>query len=267
MYRTIDTAIWTDPKVRQLDAEGKLLFAYLITNSHAHVSGIYYIPNEIISLETSIKIRGIDTLWHTLSRLGLVRRDEERSVVWVVKMLDRQGKGEKMDGAASAQLKNLHNSPLIKDFLQFYAHRKIGYTIPQLIPHTEASSGAHTGTGTGTVAETGKKPAFALDTIEYPDGFDVPSVRSAITKWLDYKRKRRQSYQEPDHQMTLLLRDFARPSDFIAAVDSAIGRNYSGCFPSGGKNGNNSAEEFNFDIEEFKRETNYSTSNPQVRVN
>jgi hypothetical protein len=47
MYRTIETSMWTDAKFRGLPAPARLLFLYLITNPHAHVSGIYYLPDVI----------------------------------------------------------------------------------------------------------------------------------------------------------------------------------------------------------------------------
>lgn len=134
MYRMIDVAMWIDPKVKKLTPLGKLLFLYLITNSHAHVSGIYYLPIAFASLETGIKEKELDTLLDTLSNAGLIKRDRVSDVIWVVKMFDRQGKGAKNDNAAAEQLKSLHKCILIDDFLQFYSHRKIPYTIPYTIP-------------------------------------------------------------------------------------------------------------------------------------
>lgn len=128
MYRTIDTALWDDPKVKALPPDAKLLFVYLITNRHTHVSGIYYLPLSLQAHETGLKPARLDTLWHTLS--GLAVMDTPSEVVWVKKMLDRQGPGAKNDLSAARQLATLHNCRLIADFLQFYAHRHIPYAIP-----------------------------------------------------------------------------------------------------------------------------------------
>ncbi len=54
MYRTICTQLWTDKKVQQLGVSGKLLFCYLITNPHSHLSGIYYLPQELITKEAGL---------------------------------------------------------------------------------------------------------------------------------------------------------------------------------------------------------------------
>src|SRR5262245_22626761 len=96
MYRVIDTALWTDPRVKALPTDGKLLFLYLITNSHAHVSGIYYLPAVTITHETGLAARRLDTLSDTLSRAGLASFDRSAEIVWVIKMLLYQGKGEKI---------------------------------------------------------------------------------------------------------------------------------------------------------------------------
>jgi hypothetical protein len=120
MFRTIDTAFWTDPKVKDLPSDGKLLFLYLITNPHTHVSGIYYLPTVVISHETGLSKTRLDTLWDSLSRLGFARRDQKTEVVWVVNMFRYQGKGEKNIISASSQLKILHNSPLCQQFAEIY---------------------------------------------------------------------------------------------------------------------------------------------------
>ena len=120
VYRNIETSLWDDPKVLGLPAPGKLLFVYLITNRHTHVSGIYVLPPVLAQFETGLKPETWDTLCHTLSEVGLVRFDVERSVVWVVRMFEYQGKGEKNEKSAAKHLDTLHKSPMIKDFLRTY---------------------------------------------------------------------------------------------------------------------------------------------------
>ena len=118
MYRTLETALWTDPKVRQVPPMAKLLFVYLITNNHAHVSGIYYLPDLLITHETGIK--GIDTLSDTLSIHKLVLRDKNTEVYWVINMLRYQGAGEKVYRGVLQHLRGLHDSPLIPQYLHHY---------------------------------------------------------------------------------------------------------------------------------------------------
>lgn len=120
MYRTIETSIWHDPKFRALPAPAKLLFVYLFSNPHAHVSGIYYVPDVTIIHETGLKQDALDTLWHTLSGAGLVGRDKPNEVVWVRNMMRYQGRGEKLRAAAANHLLTLHNSSLLSDFRKYY---------------------------------------------------------------------------------------------------------------------------------------------------
>ncbi len=133
VYRTIETSTWTDPVIRKLPANGKLLFLYLITNDHTHVGGIYYLPTQLMSIETGISIKAIDTLLDTLAGVGLIAWDRVSDVVWVKQMFDYQGKGKKMAISVANHLGSLHNCRLIPEFLQFYEHRNIPYryTIPK----------------------------------------------------------------------------------------------------------------------------------------
>ncbi len=94
MYRTIDTAFWTDPKVRLLPTLGRTLLLYFITNPHTHVSGIYYLPKHVIAHETGISDRALDTLSDTLSSAGFCAFDPARELVWVKNMMRYQGKGD-----------------------------------------------------------------------------------------------------------------------------------------------------------------------------
>jgi hypothetical protein len=120
MYRTIRCELWTDLKIRALEPLQTLLFVYLITNPHTHVSGIYYLPHPILLEETHLTDKasryGIDTL----SRLGLAHYDWERRVMWVVNMFEYQGQGPKNEQAAATHLRTLHDSPLCERFLLRY---------------------------------------------------------------------------------------------------------------------------------------------------
>jgi len=120
MYRTVDTATWTDPKIKKLSPKGKLLFLYLFTNQHSHASGIYYLPRKIQVMETGLSDRVLDTLWDTLSGLSLAFHDPENDIIWVKRMFFYQGRGEKLHRGAANHLASLHNSFLINHFLSEY---------------------------------------------------------------------------------------------------------------------------------------------------
>lgn len=125
MYRTIDAAFWTDPKVKTLSPDARLLLLYFITNPHTHVSGLYYVPRTMITLETGLKLPTVNTLCDTLSRAGFCMFDPVREVVWVKNMMRYQGPGDKNAQSAAHHIaKDLHDSPLILDFLEVYPNVK-----------------------------------------------------------------------------------------------------------------------------------------------
>jgi len=119
MYRTICCELWTDDKVQALSAHEKLLFLYLITNPHSHMSGIYYLPTVFMQHEVNLG-RGFDGAWKGLLKSELVQADEQRSQVWVVNMLPYQAKGNKSEKGVASHLNTLHPSPLVARFLAKY---------------------------------------------------------------------------------------------------------------------------------------------------
>jgi hypothetical protein len=129
-YKLIHETFWTDPKVKELSVKNKLLFLYCITNPHSHYSGIYYLPTSVIKEETGLSKKEIRYGIDTLSERYLVKYDPQISCIWVVKMLKFQAQGEKQLKGIENHLKTLHNSSLIKDFLDYYAELQIPYQYP-----------------------------------------------------------------------------------------------------------------------------------------
>ncbi len=122
MYRTICTHLWTDKKIQRLSIQGKCLFVYLITNPHTHLSGIYYLPKELVSKETGIAQSQLKALFDIFAadHLKLAYFDDETSTVFVVNMFSYQGKGEKNEKCAANHIKTLHESYCISLFLERY---------------------------------------------------------------------------------------------------------------------------------------------------
>lgn len=119
MQRMICTKLWTDAKVKKLTPEEKLLFVYLITNPHTHLSGLYYLPQGLIEDEVGLKPKWDET-WARFRELELADYDLDECVVWVFKMYRYQGKGDKVQRAASKQIENLHPSKLVREFASAY---------------------------------------------------------------------------------------------------------------------------------------------------
>ena len=126
----MQTSFWTDPKVRALPTKAKLLFTYLITSPNSHVSGIYYLPTTAISYETGLTKEEVDEMLLSLTDSDLALYDRDTNTVWIKNMLRHQGRGQKIIQAVEYQLASLHNSNLIKSFLEYYQEFKIGYKYP-----------------------------------------------------------------------------------------------------------------------------------------
>ena len=180
IYRTICTQLWTDKKIQRLTVQGKLLFLYLITNPHTHLSGIYYLPLELITKETGLSHTLSDTLFSTLSELNRAHYDQDTSTVFVVNMFGYQGTGEKNERSAANQLKGLHDTPLIGKFLERYPRVK------QFCPDTLLD----------TVSTLSKRCPSVPDPVlllssPNPKSAAVRSHEPSLPHWIDRRKKPR----------------------------------------------------------------------------
>ena len=83
--RFINTRIWQDNYVSNLDPSEKLLFVYLLTNSSTNICGIYELPLKNVALETGLDtemvLKILERFEPTNSKLKLLLiRSEERRV-------------------------------------------------------------------------------------------------------------------------------------------------------------------------------------------
>lgn len=120
MYRTIDSAFWLDKDTKPLSPQAKLVFLYLITNPHAHVSGIYYLPAVLIPKETGLEKRKADEAMAALWDADLISYDDESEVVWVRNMMRYQGRGEKNERSAARQIESIRAPHIVDSFLSEY---------------------------------------------------------------------------------------------------------------------------------------------------
>ena len=60
--RYINTKIWSDSWVSELDPIEKLLFLYILTNERTNIAGIYELPIKIMSIETGIEKQMIENI-------------------------------------------------------------------------------------------------------------------------------------------------------------------------------------------------------------
>ena len=135
-YSQFHDGYWTDPEIRQLSPEDKLILIWFITNPSRHYSGIYFFEFESIGKQTGLSEKTVRKGMDTLSELGFIKYNPKFSMVWVRKMTRHEVvKSEKTGLYSEKQTKGianhfekLHKCPLIKDFLEYYSDMQIPYT-------------------------------------------------------------------------------------------------------------------------------------------
>ena len=140
-YSQFHDGFWTDPEIRGLSSDDKLILAWFITNPYRHYSGVYFFEFNSIATQTGLSEKNIRKGIDTLSKMGFIKYNLKFSMVWVVKMfkwrLKTNSDSEKGIAISKQQLKGianhfvlLHKCPLIKDFLEYYGDLGIPYQYP-----------------------------------------------------------------------------------------------------------------------------------------
>ncbi len=125
--RGFNTKFWTDPFIRKLSPEAKLLYVYLWTNDHCNQAGIYEMPLDIMAFETKIdesKLQGyLETLQPKITWF------KELDILWVKSFVHYQAKSPKFLIAVANCLKNIGNNGLVKEYIE-YNSSKYSISIP-----------------------------------------------------------------------------------------------------------------------------------------
>jgi hypothetical protein len=134
-YSQFHDGFWTDPEIRQLSSDDKMILIWFITNPARHYSGIYFFELESIGKQTGLPEKTVRKGIDTLSAIGFLKYNPKFSMVWVCKMARHEVvKSEKTGLYSDKQTKGianhfekLHKCPLIKDFLEYYPDMNIPY--------------------------------------------------------------------------------------------------------------------------------------------
>jgi hypothetical protein len=137
-YSQFHEGFWTDPEIRKLSPDEKLIFTWFITNPSRHYSGLYFFEFENIGKQTGLSEKSVRKGIDTLSASGFIQYNQKYSMVWVKKMarheIRRSEKSglysEKQTKGVANHFQTLHNCPLIGDFLSYYPEMKIPYRYP-----------------------------------------------------------------------------------------------------------------------------------------
>ncbi len=127
-YAKIAPQFWigqTGKVIKQLGIEAQLITLYLITNPHANMLGIYYLPSNFIAHETGIPLEGASKALRSLCEIEFCSYDDQSEYVWVHEMAFYQvseqlkANDNRVKGINEAY-ESLPNLPFLKDFYDKY---------------------------------------------------------------------------------------------------------------------------------------------------
>jgi len=130
-YARIEEGFWTDPKIRSLPLEGKMVAAWLFTNPHRHFSGLYYLPIVLIQVEIGLSVGVSEKILNLLEEQGFLKYSKEFQMVWVINMLKHQSGDKSLSSQQVTGIINhlhtLHGCPLINEFVDRYKPLGVKY--------------------------------------------------------------------------------------------------------------------------------------------
>ena len=125
-YLKITPQFWigeTGKVINQLGCETQLVALYLMTNSHANLLGMYYLPQIFIAHETGIPFTEVTKALQNLFKIKFCSYDSKLEYVWVHEMALYQ-----VDGLNHNQVREINKSyhllPNLSFLKDFYAKYK-----------------------------------------------------------------------------------------------------------------------------------------------
>lgn len=88
-FAKISPQIWIDDqgrKIKKLGLETKLVSLYLMTNPHANMIGVYYLPISFIAHEIGLTLEQAESAIYKLCQIDFCSYDTETEYVWVHEM-------------------------------------------------------------------------------------------------------------------------------------------------------------------------------------
>lgn len=126
--RTKDSNFYNHPFLQKLPKDGKLLYDYLLFNSHVESSGLYKITLESMAFETGIDAKEIPDLIGLL--IPNVAWYPEHNIIWVKEFLSRQYRSKTFLVAVARCLRDLGSYNGIVDEYLAYNKKHHGFDIP-----------------------------------------------------------------------------------------------------------------------------------------
>lgn len=121
-YTSIERSFWTDPYIKKLTLKERYFYLYLMTNHHAHYSGVFYLPYIYMIEESNLNRKEIV---QSLKKLNdKIQYDNDTEVIFIINMFKYQyGKGgnpKVIFSGIEKHFQNLHSVVSIKAFISKY---------------------------------------------------------------------------------------------------------------------------------------------------
>lgn len=143
--RSINTKIWSDEWFESLDQKEKLLWIYLLTNSHTNMLGVYEISPKKISFETGLAVKDILKAFEGFERVRKGYYYNQKYVV-LVNWIKNQSMNDNMVTSASNLYDALHielkDIMLSNGFKGFERVSKAFRTVPKKEKEIEKRKGS-----------------------------------------------------------------------------------------------------------------------------
>ena len=216
----IDTDLWNDEDIiSDFTAEDKYFWLYLLTSPHNNICGVSKYSPALIARDMGLHK---DTIINLLYRFEKIYNrlcvDTGTNEVLILNWSKYNWtKSEDFLKTIEKQLKDIRSTK-IKNILIEKINEKQGKTV--LTPSQE-------GTNTITIPNT--------NTIIIPEGYNFSGkVLDSITKWLKYKKERKQTYKDTGlktllNKITKMVDDHGEEA-VIESINNSISNNWSGIF-------------------------------------
>lgn len=130
-YRQVFISFWQDSYILDLDAEGKLLYIYLLTNTKTTQCGIYELPIKVIQFETGLDKKVIEQYLKKFEADKKILYSKETSEVFMLNWLKYNNiVSPKVIACIKKELMQVKNKEYVALFIQIA--EKFGYPTDEL---------------------------------------------------------------------------------------------------------------------------------------
>jgi len=133
-YRYFKCKFWSDPYIRELKSDERMIYIWLFTNEHTSQAGIYSIHESTIAVETGYDQKRICEILSKFSKDNKIVYTDQK-ILWVKNFLRHQpNKSTKVLTRIATDLKETNDPDLVQKFLIYYDTLSIPYGYPMDTP-------------------------------------------------------------------------------------------------------------------------------------